>query len=318
LGMASHLPELEYAVRKRSESDRMMGYIWMIVPILPLLLAILGTALFLSFILTAIAAGISGPTPTAPFPTDSMIAVLMLGWIGLILVGFIVSIFGAVALYYMISRRSNHFRRQRMFTSILLPYLETKLKEKGKSSNAISALALLNRDSEYEETERSAAIWAVLYIFVSSIVGLYIFHFLTNDLYKHFKRQIDFSRNIEALLKDLEVQFVSPTQYETKRRETILYIILTIITAGLFWIYWFYLQLKEYNEHFKSQWKLEDQLMNTLRTQMEGLPPETPAPVSPTAPPTPLPLGLKYCQYCGKAILLDAKFCDLCGKEQPA
>jgi len=316
--MASRLPELEYAVGKRFESDRMMGYIWMIVPILPLLLAILGAAVFLGFILTAIAAGISRPTPTAPFPTDSMAAILILGWIGLILVGFIVSIFGAVALYYMILRRNNHFRRQRIFTSILLPYLEAKLKERGKSSNAISALALLNRDSEYEEIERSAAVWAVLYIFVSPIVGLYIFHFLTNDLYKHFKRQIDLSRNLEALLKDLEVQFVSPAQYEIKRRETILYIILTIVTVGLFWIYWFYLQLKEYNEHFKSQWKLEDQLVNTLRTQMEGLPPETHAPALPTVPPTPLPLDLKYCQYCGKAILLDAKFCELCGRQQPA
>jgi len=316
--MASHLPELEYAVGKRFESDRMMGYIWMIVPILPLLLAILGATLLLGFILRTIATGISEPTPTAPFPADFMVATLILGWIGLILVGFIISIFGAVALYYMISRRNNHFRRQRMFTSILLPYLEAKLKERGKSSNAISALALLNRDSDYEETERSAAVWAVLYIFVSPIVGLYIFHFLTNDLYKHFKRQIDLSRNLEALLKDLEVQFVSPAQYEIKRRETILYIILTIITGGLFWIYWFYMQLKEYNEHFKSQWELEDQLMNTVRTQMEGLPPETHAPPLPTAPPTPPPLGLKYCQYCGKAILLDAKFCELCGKQQPA
>jgi len=316
--MISRFPELEYAIRKRFESDRIMGHIWMIVPVLPLLLAILGAAILLGFILRAIAAGISGPTPTTPFPTDSMAAILMLGWIGLILVGFIVSIFGAVALYYMILRRNNHFRRQRIFTSILLAYLEAKLKEKGKSSNAISALALLNRDSEYEETERSAAVWAVLYIFVSPIVGLYIFHFLTNDLYKHFKRQIDFSRNLEPLLKDLDVQFVSPAQYETKRRETILYIILTIITAALFWIYWFYLQLKEYNEHFKSQWKLEDQLMNTMRTQMEGLPPETLGSASLTAPPAPLPLGLKYCQYCGKAILPDAKFCDLCGKQQPA
>lgn len=316
--MASHLPELEYAVRKRFESDRMMGYIWVIVPILPLLLAILGAAILLGFVLTAIAAGISRPTATAPFPTDSMAAILILGWIGLILVGFIVSIFGAVALYYMISRRNNHFRRQRMFTSILLPYLEAKLKEKEKSSNAISALALLNRDSEYEETERSAAVWAVLYIFVSPILGLYIFHFLTNDLYKHFKRQIDLSRNLEALLKDIDVQFVSPAQYEIKRRETILYIILTIITGGLFWIYWFYLQLKEYNEHFKSQWRLEDQLMDTLRTQIEGLPLEAYAPALPTAPAPPSPLRLKYCQYCGKAILVDAKFCDLCGKQQPA
>jgi hypothetical protein len=316
--MMSHFPELEYAIRKRFESDRMMGYIWMIVPILPLLLAILGAAILLGFILRVIAAGISGPTPTAPFPTDSMAAILMLGWIGLILVGFIISVFGAVALYYMISRRNNHFRRQRMFTSILLPYLEVKLKEKGRSPNTISALALLNRDSEYEETEKSPAVWAVLYLFVSPIVGLYVFHFLTHDLYKHFKRQVDLGRSLEASLKDLDIQFVSPAQYEIKRRETILYIILTIITVGLFWIYWFYLQLKEYNEHFKSQWKLEDQLMNTLRTQMEGLPPETHGPALPTAPQAPSHVGLKYCQYCGKAILLDAKFCDLCGKQQPA
>jgi len=316
--MMSRFPELEYAIRKRSESDRIMGYVWMIVPILPLLLAVLGAAIFLGLVLTAIATGITTPAPTGFAPISFMEGILILAWIGLILVGFIVSIFGAIALYYMISRRNDHFRRQRMFTSILLPYLETKLKEKGRSSNAISTLALLNRDSEYEETEKSPAVWAVLYLFVSPIVGLYVYHFLTQDLYKHFKRQVELGRNLDALLKDLDVQLVSPAQYEMKRRETILYMILTIITVGLFWIYWFYLQLKEYNEHFKSQWKLEDQLMNILRTRMEGLPPETYAAALPTAPPAPLPLGLKYCQYCGKAILLDAKFCDLCGKQQPA
>jgi len=314
--MADHFPELEYAVGKRSESDRIMGYTWMIVPILPLLLSILAAALFLGLILTMIPAGISRPVPAAPFAVGIMETVLILGWIGLLAVGFIVSIFGAIALFYMISRRNNHFRRQRMFASILLPYLEAKLKEKGKSSNAISTLALLNRDSEYEEAEKSPAVWAVLYLFVSPIVGLYVFHFLTHDLYKHFKRQFDLSRNLEALLKDLDIQFVAPAQYETKRRETILYVILTVITAGLFWIYWFYLQLKEYNEHFKSQWKLEDQLMNTLRTQMEGLPLETRSVTLPSTPPP--PLDLKYCQYCGKAISLDAKFCDLCGRQQPA
>ena len=316
--MMSHFTELEYAVKKRSESDRIMGYIWMVVPILPLLLAILGAALLLGFILTAIATGVTEPWPTAPFGIGFMEAAFILGWMALIVVGFIISIFGAIALYYMISRRNNHFRRQRMLTSILLPYLETKLKEKGKSSNAISSLALLNRDSEYEETEKSPAVWAVLYLFVSPIVGLYVFHFLSRDLHNHFKRQIDLSRNLEALLNDLGVQFASPLQYEVKRRETILYIILAIITAGLFWIYWFYLQLKDYNEHFKTQWKLEDQFMNAVRTQIEGLPPETHAPVLPAPPPTPSPLGLKYCQYCGKAIPLDAKFCDLCGKQQPA
>jgi len=316
--MMSRFPELEYAIRKRFESDRIMGYIWMIVPILPLLLAVLGAAIFIGLILTAIATGITTPAPTGFVPISFMEGILILAWIGLILVGFVVSIFGAIALYYMILRRNDHFRRQRIFTSSLLPYLETKLKEKGKSSTTISTLALLSRDSEYEETEKSPAVWAVLYLFVSPIVGLYVFHFLTHDLYKHFKRQVDLSRNLEALLKDLDLQFVSPAQYEIKRRETILYIILTIITVGLFWIYWFYLQLKEYNEHFKSQWKLEDQLMNTLRTQMEGLPPETHPPALPTAPPAPSPLGLKYCQYCGKAVSLDAKFCDLCGKQQPA
>jgi len=316
--MMSRFPELEYAIRKRFESDRIMGYIWMIVPILPLLLAILGAAIFIGLILTAIATGITTPTPTGFAPISFMEGILISAWIGLILVGFIVSIFGAIALYYMISRRNDHFRRQRMLTSILLPYLETKLKEKGRTSHAISTLALLNRDSEYEETERSPAVWAVLYLFVSPIVGLYVFHFLTQDLYKHFKRQVDLTRNVEALLKDLDFQFASPAQYEIKRRETILYIILTVVTVGLFWIYWFYLQLKEYNEHFKSQWRLEDQLMNTLRTQMEGLPPETRTPTLPMAPLPSLSLGLKYCQYCGKAIPLDAKFCDLCGKQQPA
>jgi len=316
--MMSRFPELEYAIRKRFESDRIMGYIWMIVPILPLLLAILGAAIFIGLILTAIATGITTPAPTGLIPIGFMEGILILAWIGLILVGFIVSIFGAIALYYMISRRNDHFRRQRMLTSILLPYLETKLKEKGRSSNSISALALLNRDSEYEETEKSPAVWAILYLFVTPIVGLYVFHFLTHDLYKHFKRQVDLGRSLEALLKDLDIQFVSPTQYEVKRRETILYIILTVVTVGLFWIYWFYLQLKEYNEHFKSQWKLEDQLMNTLRTQMEGLPLETRAPTLPMAPLPSLFLSLKYCQYCGKAIPLDAKFCDLCGKQQPA
>ena len=57
------------------------------------------------------------------------------------------------------------------------------------------------------------------------------------------------------------------------RRETILpdrsfvlYLILTIITLGIFGIYWLYVLLKDPNEHFKHHILVEDRLLGQLES----------------------------------------------------
>ena len=49
-------------------------------------------------------------------------------------------------------------------------------------------------------------------------------------------------------------------------RSFVLYLILTIITLGLFGIYWLYVLLKDPNEHFKHHILVEDQLFGQLES----------------------------------------------------
>jgi hypothetical protein len=78
------------------------------------------------------------------------------------------------------------------------------------------------------------------------------------------------------------------------KRDPFLFLILTAITGGLFWIYWFYKLLEDYNEHFQDQALFEDQVLASLKPKIPS----------------------KQCHSCGGPVPEEAKFCPFCGKSQ--
>jgi hypothetical protein len=37
------------------------------------------------------------------------------------------------------------------------------------------------------------------------------------------------------------------------------------LTGGLFLIYWYYVLIKDLNEHFRAQWQFEDQIATQMK-----------------------------------------------------
>ena len=285
------LLRIEELVRRRSSSDRRMGYIWMIVPILPALATVtIGTSLL--GVLVSVLPRISSITQAQSTRTAvTSIAGEIFALYGLAIITFyVVLFFGALAFYYLIDRRNRHFGRQQLLFSALHRYLAAK----APASENMPRLGQLSEDSAYGERDRPAGLWAVLFLFVNPIVGLLAAYNLTQDLQRHDELQSSYQTTLVDAFSDAGVHPPAFSPYKFHKRDPFLFIILSAITAGLFWIYWFYTLLKDYNEHFSDQSKFEDQILNSL------IPQEAPKP----------------CGVCGGGVPRNARFCPNCGKAQ--
>jgi len=99
---------------------------------------------------------------------------------------------------------------------------------------------------------------------ISLVAMLYMFHFLGQDLRNHEDRWDGFTSTSYVLLSKLGIPLrrryeiiLSPT------RSSALYVVLAIFVP--FYIYyWWYVLVKDPNEHYKNQWKFEDILLESI------------------------------------------------------
>lgn len=283
------IQHIEDLIRRRPSTDRRMGYVWMLVPILPIIVGIAVAVSVIGILISAISKVGSVQQPESAVPIIGEIFALY----GFAIISFyVVLLAGSFALYYLIDRRNGHFKRQQQLFLTLPKYLSSG--GKAPSAESISRLTQLSEDSVFEERDRPAGLWSVLYLFVTPIVGLIVAYNLTQDLRKHDELQSAYQTALVGGFTEADIQAPTFAPYRPHKRDPILFTILTAITAGLFWIYWFYTLLKDYNEHFQDQARFEDQILASLKPQ-----PAT-----------------KVCATCSGAVPENARFCPHCGRPQ--
>ncbi|MCH8022773.1 MAG: DUF4234 domain-containing protein [Thaumarchaeota archaeon] len=116
-------------------------------------------------------------------------------------------------------------------------------------------------------------LWVALAVLTGGaafIAGFYVMYFLSSDLYKHFKRQneiiVEYISAVGKLGVDTSsLMNLAKTQYPVPKKEFVLYIALSIITFGIFALYWLYTIFRDWNNHFQSQWAAEDQILASIR-----------------------------------------------------
>jgi hypothetical protein len=153
-------------------------------------------------------------------------------------------------IYYLIKRRNAHFSRQEELEKLILNKLRrTRSVEKPITENLVQP--------------RNLKAWTVLSFLI--VPSFYIFYFLKSDLEKHGEHEHNFLAEVVALANESEVNLNIHSFRVTKNFALDKYLIFSVVTFGLASAYWLYRIFNDYNNHFKMQWKIEDELLSFLR-----------------------------------------------------
>jgi hypothetical protein len=260
----------------------------MIVPILPIFVAIVLAVSIVRIVISLIHTAGNVASASSARLVGEIVALYGFAIVFL----YATLLVGALALYYLIDRRNSHFRRQQQLFAMFGKYLASKTGT--QSSENISRLAQIAEDEMFDEQDRPAGLWAILYLFVTPIAGLVAAYNLTQDLRKHNELQSTYQQHLVNAFGEAGIipSLVEP--HRTQKRDPILFIILTAITGGLFWIYWFHTLLKDYNDHFALQATFENRILASMRPKQTAT----------------------LCSACGGSVPQDARFCPSCGRPQ--
>ncbi len=174
--------------------------------------------------------------------------------------------------WLLYNRRNNHFNRIKRLKASFSELLEEKTEvEKGILNKADSFL-------ERKEAPRPNSLfflWLILsYLgsfsqflaplgvlsFASLIVGLVVLYYLTTDYYYHEQGEIAFLQRVTTALGKKGAALSSTPRNPLQARSYGLYIFLSIITVGIFCLYWAYVIFQDPNKHFDTHQVWESEL----------------------------------------------------------
>ncbi len=264
--MGVSLDNIRKDIRMRKESDKQMSNAWLLVYLLPIIIGIIAAGYTIVYLLDFFSSLYPFTSPY-DYSYDTISAGLVLPWIILGLTTLINFVVAIILTYMLVNRRHTHFKRQKFLSEDTITTINSLAKTKDIEVEAsLSPIERTVREANAEETEKSAILWAVLSAFVP-FVQWYVYYFLMKDFYRHERREDGFWEDLGRTMNKLGINFSAPRRTEAMPdRSFVLYLILTIITSGLFGIYWVYVLLQDPNEHFKYHVEAESQLLSTLES----------------------------------------------------
>lgn len=212
---------IEKLIQKRVSTDRKMGYVWMIVPILPILVGVTLLVALIGIVVSSL-----GSLQSSGSQAVSAIAGIFGLYASALVAVYSILLLGAFAFYYLIDRRNRHFKRQRQLFNTLSEYLASM--NDSVTSENVAKLSLLSEETILEEHERPAGVWAVLYVFVTPIVGLVVAYTLTQDLRKHEDRQQEYQQTLPLAFGEVGLRQPLISSFRRHNRDPILFIVLSV------------------------------------------------------------------------------------------
>ncbi|AEM39026.1 hypothetical protein Pyrfu_1161 [Pyrolobus fumarii 1A] len=190
---------------------------------------------------------------------------LLVFWLVAAAVGF--ALWSVYAVYKLVAREVDHRRRvDRIYQTVYELFTEL-----GVDRARLAALRDRVDDARDALSEHSPGLWAIVYL-VFSIVILYILHFLSRDLSRHERVERRLYEQIYEVLREKGVAAARPPILEgeaTPERPTILYIVATLLTLGVFLAYWVHVVNRDWNRHVAAHERTEKWLLETLEALAE-------------------------------------------------
>ncbi len=218
-----------------------------------------------------------------------IISGIIVGGIGSWIVGFgagrIVSMLASllVAIYIwwynwlLYKRRNEHFHRVKRLKVKLSSLIKEKFEK--ESETLMKVDPLLDR-REAPHSNRLFGLWLILsylchlllfagapgltalplFAIPAIIICLIILCYLTVEYYYHEQGEIAFFGRMAEILSKKGISFTTTPTNPLRRRSYGLYILLSIITVGIFALYWAYVIFRDPNQHFDTHDSWESEL----------------------------------------------------------
>ena len=265
------------------------------------LLLIISVIVFFVIILAEIFGYIFSVAPGATLSYADILRTIAPTVLVFSIIAFVLNISIAYMIYKLVQRRNTHFSRQTLLYEDLTGVAEELVATKGAQMEARISLNNLDRtarEARVYEPEKSAALWVMLTLAGTSLptatllttstgtgllpllAVLYVYYFLMKDFYRHERREDQFIRDLLGAFAisglNVSLPYRNPPLPE---RSLALYLVLSVVTVGFFWVYWVYVLLNDPNNHFRQQMLIEDTIMAQLSasiassTQVPSTPP---------------------------------------------
>jgi len=241
------------SIRARVQTDEILSIMWIFLPIIASIAAVIGIAIGVMFLVVGWWVG-------AAFVV----------WAGVIIALVVATVLFALLNYRLINRQNQHMRREEVLRGTLIEYIKSHSHEKNLTqllSSQISTMESIQYDAKSRERETSAVLFAILIVIpvVGWIFLLYVLYVLTEFPYQHDRRWHAYTQQAQSAASHLGMTVILPSWKTLPDRSYIIYLVLTLLTGGLFLIYWYYVLIKDMNNHFNAQWQFEDQIAAQLK-----------------------------------------------------
>ncbi|MEW5748752.1 MAG: DUF4234 domain-containing protein [Candidatus Thermoplasmatota archaeon] len=122
--------------------------------------------------------------------------------------------------------------------------------------------AVLNNDFDLSD---SLQIVSIPIMAVHIVLMFYFLHIISDDTWKHDQAWTEFARGTKVALARAGATAGALDEGTTlPSRPTGLFVLVSFVTLGLFAVYWWYVAIKDTNEHYAKQAMFEDQLVAML------------------------------------------------------
>lgn len=241
------------AIRARVQTDEVLSIVWIFLPIIASVAAVIGIIIGILFLILGWWVG-------------AAIAV----WTGVIVALVLSAVLFALLNYKLIDRQNQHMTREEVLRGALIEYIRKHSQERNLAqllSSQIATMESIQYDAKSRERETSATLFAILIVIpvVGLIFLLYVLYVLTEFPYHHDRRWHAYTQQAQSAASHLGMTVILPSWKTLPDRSFIIYLVLTLLTAGLFLIYWYYVLIKDLNNHFGAQWQFEDQIASQMK-----------------------------------------------------
>lgn len=186
-----------------------------------------------------------------------------LGWTILTL-----GVFGLFVLYQLVRRMRDHNRRR---IELLDAALAVAWEDAGRQSlreelapafaRAAGHLGVMR---QMTTDFRDPTVWLVL-AFVTSIAQIVAYVLLDQDLVRHDQAEGGVEHELAMIYGRLGHPLASPDPSRVKGRDNyVARIIVSVVTFGIYGLWWLHDQMVKPNEHFQANWAQEDQLARAV------------------------------------------------------